>query len=283
MAQESNKVQKNRLNADDEFRFNCGKGVDCFTKCCGNVMIFLTPYDIVRMKNRLGISSGEFLDKYTISPFYKDLRLPVRLLKMNDDPGKRCPFVSEDGCLIYEDRPWPCRMYPVTAESETRDDGSIDDYHDLLRESHCHGFESKDACVFTLTQWLDDQGIGEFDEMDLLFRDVTMHPFFKAGGVLVEQKMDMFHTAAYDIDKFRRFVFESKFLKLYEVDGETLEAIKNDDTALLKFAFRWLRFSMFGDNTITPRQEALEEFKKGTTEAEQDPPPKKEDGWFKKK
>ena len=96
--------------------------------------------------------------------------------------------------------------------------------------------------------------------------------------------MDMFHTAAYDIDKFRRFVFESKFLKLYEVDDETIESIKNDDTALLKFAFRWLRFSMFGDDTMKPRQEAVEVFKKGSNAATtQPPPPKKEDGWFKKK
>jgi len=43
------------------FQFNCNPGVSCFTQCCQDVTIVLTPYDVLRLKNGLKISSGEFM------------------------------------------------------------------------------------------------------------------------------------------------------------------------------------------------------------------------------
>jgi len=54
-----------RLSADSKFKFECHKGVKCFTKCCRDINIALTPYDIIRLKNRLQLSSDEFLAMYT--------------------------------------------------------------------------------------------------------------------------------------------------------------------------------------------------------------------------
>ena len=45
-----------RIGADSRFKFKCHKDVKCFTKCCRGINIILTPYDIIRMKNRLGAS-----------------------------------------------------------------------------------------------------------------------------------------------------------------------------------------------------------------------------------
>ena len=67
-----------RLATNDVFQFACHPGVPCFNDCCGDVNIFLTPYDIIRLKSHLKISSGEFLQKYTISPFDKKQKFPVR-------------------------------------------------------------------------------------------------------------------------------------------------------------------------------------------------------------
>jgi len=33
-----------RLSPDDTLRFECGKSLDCFTHCCANVSIVLTPF-----------------------------------------------------------------------------------------------------------------------------------------------------------------------------------------------------------------------------------------------
>jgi hypothetical protein len=54
------------MDADHVFRFHCSPGVACFTRCCADVTIALTPYDVIRLKNALGISSDAFLEKYTM-------------------------------------------------------------------------------------------------------------------------------------------------------------------------------------------------------------------------
>jgi hypothetical protein len=83
-----------RLGPGDGFRFTCRPGVSCFTNCCADVNIVLTPYDILRLKNRLGMDSTSFLERYTISPFTKEQKFPVRMLKMGSDQHKACPFLG---------------------------------------------------------------------------------------------------------------------------------------------------------------------------------------------
>ena len=116
-----------RLGLDDLLDFRCQKDLSCFTSCCSDVSIILTPYDVLRMKNALQIDSTEFLDKYAILSCTRDKKLPVVLLRMNA-ADKRCPFVTKEGCSIYDSRPWACRMYPLglaePAGQALRRDGS---------------------------------------------------------------------------------------------------------------------------------------------------------------
>ena len=89
----------------DTFKFQCHKDIPCFTKCCANLNLILTPYDILRLKNRLLISSDDFLERFAITKFEDHiLFFPMVYLKMNEDDDKKCPFVTHDGCNIYEDR-----------------------------------------------------------------------------------------------------------------------------------------------------------------------------------
>jgi len=44
-------IETNRLGLKSKFKFECHKGVKCFTKCCRGINIVLTPYDIIRLKN----------------------------------------------------------------------------------------------------------------------------------------------------------------------------------------------------------------------------------------
>jgi hypothetical protein len=59
--------------------------------------------------------------------------------------------------------------------------------------------------------------------------------------------------AAYDLDTFREFVFSTTFVKRFELEPELVEALRTDDHALLRFAFRWLRFALFGEPTVRLR------------------------------
>ncbi len=240
-----------RLSEDSKFCFKCHPGVPCFNDCCGDVNIFLTPYDILRLRINLGVTTEEILSKYTISPFDENLKYPVVMLKMEDNEKKSCPFVSEKGCGVYEDRPWACRMYPLGMASPKEADkvnGKEEEFFFLLKEDVCQGF-NEDREI-TVSDWLEDQGINEYNEMGEYFKEFTLHDFFLKGGNLAPEKIEMFFMACYNLDTFRKFIFGSSFFNKIEVDDETKAKLKVDDVALMKFGFDWLSFAIFGENTM---------------------------------
>ena len=250
-----------RLGLKDKFKFACHPGVSCFNKCCGDVNIILSPYDVLRIKNRLGMKSSDFLEKYTLLPIQKGMKTPMVLLRMNDDEKKTCQFLTDEGCGIYSDRPWPCRMYPVgmAAQKDTPDGWRGDRFYFLLQEDMCEGFgEPKEQ---TIEEWLEDQGIDDYDWWGEGFKELTLHQFFEDGGTLSPEKMHMLFTACYDLDKFKEFVFGSTLLQRFEVDEEFVEQMRTDDEELLRFAFLWLRFSLFGEPTMKVKAEVAEAFK----------------------
>ena len=250
-----------RLGPQDTFKFGCRPGVSCFNRCCGDVNIFLSPYDVLRMKNRLGMTSGEFLEKHALLPVQKDMRTPVVVLRMNEDEAKSCPFVTDEGCGIYTNRPWPCRMYPLglASQKDTPDGWQGDRFYFVLQEEVCRGFEEPQE--WTVSQWFTDQGIDEYDEWGEAFKELTLHEFFETGGTLTPEKMEMMFTACYDLDKFREFVFGSTLLKRFEVDEDFVEEMRRSDEALLRFAFLWLRFSLFGEETVRVRADVIEAYR----------------------
>jgi uncharacterized protein len=250
-----------RLGLDDPFTFGCHPGVSCFNCCCSDVNIFLSPYDVLRLKKRLGVTSGEFLDRYALVPVHKDMKTPVVVLRMLDDAKKSCPFLTDAGCGVYEDRPWPCRMYPLgmAAAKDTPDGWRGERFWFLLREDTCKGFA--ESTSWTVREWLENQGVEPFDDWGDAYKELTLHKFFEDGGVLSPEKLNMFFTACYDLDKFRAFVFNTTLLDRFEVDEDAIEEMSYDDDALLRFAFQWLRFSLFGERTMRPRPQAVEAIK----------------------
>lgn len=251
-----------RLGPSDSFGFSCHPGIKCFNKCCGDVNIVLTPYDVLRMKQRLGITSTEFLEKHTLLPVSKDMKTPMVLLRMNEDEDKTCLFLTEKGCGIYTDRPWPCRMYPLglAAQRDTADGWRGDRFYFLLQETGCMGFDEQKK--WKVSEWLENQGLDEYDEWGEAFKELTLHKFFDdEDAVLAPEKMHMLFTACYDLDKFREFVFESTMLQRFEIDEDFLDEMRDDDEALLRFAYLWLRFSLFGEKTMKVKPHVAEAFK----------------------
>jgi len=245
-----------RMKKTDKFSFACHPGVSCFNKCCNDVNIFLTPYDIIRLKNRLGISSSEFLAKYTILPIEENLKHPIVMFRMNDET-LNCQLVGEKGCTVYEDRPWSCRMFPVgIASPKDSSEEPESEFYFLLEESVCEGF--KDGRDWTIGEWMEDQGVDDYVELGELFKEISLHDKFLKGKVKEPIKLEMFYTVCYDIDKFRELVFNSSFFKRFIVTEEEKAKMKKDDVELLKFGFKFLKFSLFGEETL----ELSENYKK---------------------
>jgi len=247
----ANTLPWDRMGVDDRFTFHCGPNLECFTKCCRDVTIILTPYDVLRLKRALGIDSSEFLDRYTLTPCFPEQRFPLVILKM-DPETKMCPFVSEQGCGVYRDRPWSCRMYPLGAAEPKVVTPEDRPFHFVILEDLCKGHEGGQSR--TVREWMAEQGAEEYEMMSVSFKDLTLHDFWDGKDELTPEQADMFYMACYDLDRFRRFVFETRFLQLLDVDEARVEAIRTDDEELLEFAIQWLRFSLFRERRMRIRQ-----------------------------
>lgn len=249
-------IEPIRLGPDNRFKFKCHKGLECFTKCCRGINIVLTPYDIIRLKNRLQLPSEEFLAIYTELQMLEKTDLPVVTLKLLDDEQQSCPFVREDGCLLYEDRPSTCRYYPLGVASLSYREGADESgFYFFVNEPHCRGFEEDQ--VWTVREWREDQGVDIRDEVNAEWTDLVVRKrSFPANMKLTEQTKKMFFLASYNIDKFRAFVFESSFLKRYVVDPQIQEEVKNDEVALLKFGLKWLRWLLFKEGDFKVKEPA---------------------------
>ncbi len=243
-----------RLGSEDRIVFECGRNRDCFTRCCADVAIVLAPHDVLRLKRALGIDSSEFLERYTISPFSKDQKIPAVLLKM-DEQTRACPFVSASGCGVYASRPWACRMYPLGVAEPRKATASDSAFHFLVKEDLCHGHGEGTGC--RVRDWMAAQGVEECDAGNTSFKSLMLDEAWDGETALRPEQMDMYYMACYDLDRFRRFVFETRMLDLFEVDEARLEAMRTDDEELLEFGIQWLRFSLFHQRTMKIKPSAL--------------------------
>ncbi|MFZ5571432.1 MAG: YkgJ family cysteine cluster protein [Thermodesulfobacteriota bacterium] len=238
-------IEPVRLDKKSRFRFRCHKEVACFTKCCRGINIVLTPYDIIRLKNRLGMTSTEFLAVFTVPRLFEKTDLPVVTLKLLDDELSSCPFVKDDGCMVYQDRPTTCRYYPLGVASLSHKEGADgDEFYFFVNEPHCRGFEEEKE--WDVAEWRVDQGVDRHDEInagwtDLVVRKRSFPPNIK----LTEKTKQMFFTTCYDIDQFKHFVFESTFLSRYDIDPDQVERMRTDETALLEFGCKWMLWVLF--------------------------------------
>ncbi len=236
----------NELGIGDSFDFSCGRDLECFNKCCRDINLFLTPYDILRIKKRLKISSEEFLRTYTIPLFPPETGHPVILMRMMPDESKNCPFVGEEGCMIYDDRPWSCRSFPLEPVGE-----SVPPVFQIVKRDFCMGFGK--GRLRAVKKWRDTQGVSFHEQMNDEWKKVTHHENFTSVNLLEGSGRDIFFLGSYNIDEFRKIVFSGDFLKYFVVDKKALKQIRASDTDFLLFAFRWMRHVLFGEDTLRRR------------------------------
>jgi len=229
---------------DEQFRFACSPGVACFNECCRDLNQFLYPYDILRLKKGLGMSSAEFLERYTTQHIGPESGLPIVALQTTDASGLTCPFVTEKGCRVYPDRPASCRTYPlVRAISRNRETGKISEHFMLLKEPHCFGFDAPSSQ--SVQQWINSQEAGIYNHFnDQLLEIIRLKNQLRPGPLDLKSR-HLFYVALYDLDRFKAQIFKNKLLDEIDVDPQKLAAAKTDDTALLEVGMEWVKQTLF--------------------------------------
>lgn len=252
-----------RLERDSSFQFRCYPGISCFTRCCRNMNIILTPYDIVRLKNRLGLPADLFLHIYAQPEILGVTGLPVARFKMMEDEGGRCPFVTSGGCQVYTDRPVCCRYYPIGIASLRQQEqhaGEEEEFFFVVKEDHCKGFE--EPTEWTVNSWRADQEADLYDAMNRNWLELLLRKkSFGEEAEMPAKARKLFYMVTTNMERFRRFVFESRFLDTYVVKEDRLYEIREDDVALMQFGFEYLKSAIFGGESevLKLRDDILQE------------------------
>ena len=238
------------------FRFRCHPGIGCYNRCCHNLNLFLYPYDVIRLKQCLGISSDQFIDRHVDVVLRKGNHFPDVLLRMSTDREQACPFLTQAGCAVYEDRPGTCRTFPVELGLRYGEPGTPPESIGFFRPpDFCQGGRGPDE--WTLDSWENDQNAGQHNKMTR--RWAALKGLFSKdpwqGQGPDGSKGRMAFMATYNIDAFRSFILSSSFLERYKVKKERLSLIRDDDTALLLFGMDWVKLFVWGipSKMIRPR------------------------------
>ena len=233
------------VSLGDDFSFVCSPDVSCFNQCCRDLNQFLTPYDVLRLKQALGLSSHDFLKKYTLRHNGPESGLPVVTFKMDPGNGYACPFVSDGGCLVYNDRPASCRMYPLArAVVRSRQTGRMVEHFALIEEPHCRGFNRKSGQ--TVGQWLAGQDVDAHNAMNDRLVEIISFKNRMMPGPLDGGDADGFYLACYDLDTFRERISNEKLLSDAPFSAGTVEKALADDVTLLELGMAWVKYMLFG-------------------------------------
>ena len=237
------------MGLKDPFKFRCHRGLQCFTSCCADVTIYLTPYDSLRLSQALNLTSTRFLAEYTGALRGRRPIIPLIYLKMREDAGLACPLVSPEGCRVYHARPWSCRMFPLDLIGRQ-------DFQVMSHADFCLGLKETDTRP--VIDYLVDQGVTLSAELDSLYQEITDHPQMDDMDVDNPKIAEMVHLACYDLDRFREFVFGSTFLERFDIPEERLALVRESQVELLKLGYDWVRFGLFAEKTLALRPAALE-------------------------
>jgi Fe-S-cluster containining protein len=228
----------------DPFLFECSPEVPCFNECCRDLNQFLTPYDILRLKTHLGLSSEAFLAQYTSQHIGPESGLPIVTLKPKAGQDRICPFVSARGCEVYADRPSSCRIYPlVRGLARSRQTGEVTEQFMVLQEPHCLGFGA--SRKHTVTQWMQGQEIEIYNAInDRLMELISLKNRLRPGPLDLKSR-HLFYMALYDLDTFRTQIKANGILENADIDPASLEKAMADEVALLKVGMEWVKQVLF--------------------------------------
>lgn len=232
-----------RLCGLKPFSFGCHPEVPCFTECCRELDLALTPYDVLCLCRELKIKPADFIESYVVLEQDENDVFPVLYLGMVDDGRASCPFISKKGCKVYHGRPGACRAYPVGRGATFDGNGKRQELYVLVREDHCHGFAEPET--HTVAEWFKDQGLEEYNRINDEVLTLLQHERVTKGMHLSQEQIDNFLLALYRLDEFRELVSSPGFQDSFRLTEEEKASVLSDDLSLLRFGIRWLKETLF--------------------------------------
>lgn len=251
-------VVPTELDLDSEIQFHCHKNISCFNACCKNIDITLTPYDIVRLKRRFNMTSSQWVNQFTV-PFPMDAHEMPGLKLMTKPGSSACVFLREEGCSVYEDRPVACRYYALGSMGVRKQGGSkVEDIYFVVKEDHCKGHD--EPRKLTVREYLQEQGIFEYDENNRHWRDIVLKK--RSSGPTIgkpsSRSLQLFDMCSYDIDNFRAFFNSKGFDQVFDLSEQEKKSLTDDEDKLFQFSCRFLKQVLFGELSIPVKSDARE-------------------------
>ncbi|MFN3407321.1 MAG: YkgJ family cysteine cluster protein [Caldimicrobium sp.] len=221
------------LTLEDTFSFRCYKGIVCFTKCCYDVRLVLSPYDLMRLKKALGLTTEAFIEKYGELYIGEVTQLPIISVNMNPYDYS-CPFLhKEEGCQVYPDRPSACRIYPLARYFSEKENGERLELYKIIRETHCKGHYEN--YPMTVRAYIEDQGLIPYHYFNDLWGEVVLKRQKYADTPLTGDLLETIYLLAYDLESLKNTLQEENLYSLNKED------VSLPDEALLEKALKVIR------------------------------------------
>jgi hypothetical protein len=127
--------------------------------------------------------------------------------------------------------------------SRNRETGRVTERFFLLKEPHCRGFES--SRTQTVGEWIAGQGLAVYNEMnDRILELISLKKRCQPGPLALAAR-HRFAMALYDLDGFRKQIFEPVLAGDDRFDPGLRQAAKSDDVELLTLAVEWVKREIF--------------------------------------
>jgi Fe-S-cluster containining protein len=237
------KLGGSRLAPGESFSFACHCGLACFNTCCANKRLPLYPYDLLRLRRGLGLTSAEVLAR--LATLEEDPASGWPALRLTLTGEGRCPLLGPAGCTVYAHRPAACRTYPLARAAAPGADGGPAREVFLRQESPaCLGWQ--EARALSVEQWVDEQGLAPYQEANDRLLGLFLHPRRKGRVTLTQAQTHAVILALYNIDVFRQWAQTPGAAGRLGVDPASLGAVLADDEELLALGQEWLTRELFG-------------------------------------
>jgi hypothetical protein len=125
-------------------------------------------------------------------------------------------------------------MYPLDPTNRQGE------YRAMVSEQKCLGL--KEPGLLTVKEWLVGQGIEPYLLMDEVFETAIPSVLVLSGKLEFGAGKLLF--LAYDLDQFAAMLIDKSFRSFYELSDETIRQVEEDQEALLRLAFTYIRSQM---------------------------------------